>query len=33
VVEIGQALLGEGRPLIAAAGYLDLLESVDPRSH
>jgi protein-tyrosine-phosphatase len=33
VVEIGQALLGEGRPLIAASGYLDLLESVDPRSH
>jgi protein-tyrosine-phosphatase len=33
VLEIRQALFGEGRPLIAASGYLDLLESVDPRSH
>jgi protein-tyrosine-phosphatase len=33
VAEIRQALLGEGRSLIAASGYLDLLESVNPRSH
>lgn len=33
VVEIRQALLGGGRPLTPASDYLDLLESVDPRSH
>jgi hypothetical protein len=33
VLQIRQAWLGEGRPLIAAAGSLDLLQSVDPRSH
>ena len=33
VLQIQQALLGAGRPLIAAAGYLDLLQSVDLRSH
>ena len=33
VRQIREALLGHGRPLIAAAGYLDLLESVDPRGH
>lgn len=33
VLQIREALLGGGRPLIAAAGYLDLLESVDPRGH
>ena len=33
VLQIREALLGGGRPLVAAAGYLDLLESVDPRRH
>jgi hypothetical protein len=32
-LEIGQALLGHGRPLIAASRYLHLLESVDPLAH
>jgi protein-tyrosine-phosphatase len=33
VLQINQALLGVGRPLIAAADYLDLLDAVDPRGH
>jgi protein-tyrosine-phosphatase len=33
VLQIREALLGGGRPLIAAASYLDLLGSVDPRGH
>jgi protein-tyrosine-phosphatase len=33
VLQIREALLGGGRRMIAAAGYLDLLESVDPRGH
>jgi protein-tyrosine-phosphatase len=32
-LEIRDALLGRGRPLIAAASYLHLLESVDPMAH
>jgi hypothetical protein len=32
-LQIRQALLGRGRPLIPAACYLDLLESVDPTGH
>lgn len=32
-MQIRAALLGYGRPLIAAADYLDLLEPVDPMSH
>jgi protein-tyrosine-phosphatase len=33
VRQIREALLRRGRPLIAAATYLDLLESVDPTGH
>ena len=33
VLQVHQALLGRGRPLIAAVTYRDLLESVDPMSH
>lgn len=33
VLQIREALQGDGRPLTAAAGYLDLLEFVDPMSH
>lgn len=33
VLQIREALLGQDRPLIAAASYLDLLESVDPMGH
>ena len=33
VLQIHQALLGPGRPLVAAVTYLDLLESVDPMGH
>ncbi len=32
-LQIRDALLGHGRPLIAAARYLDLLASVDPMAH
>jgi len=32
-LQIRQALLGRGRPLIPAARYLNLLESVDPMDH
>jgi protein-tyrosine-phosphatase len=32
-LQIREALCGAGRPLVAAAGYLQLLESVDPMSH
>jgi hypothetical protein len=31
--QIRKALLGRGRPLIAAVSYLNLLGSVDPRGH
>jgi protein-tyrosine-phosphatase len=31
--QIRGALVGRGRPLIAAASYLDLLEPIDPLSH
>lgn len=33
VLQIHDALLGGGRPLIAAAADLDLLDSIDPRGH
>jgi len=33
VLQIHQALLGRGRPLIAAVTYRSLLESVDPMGH
>ncbi len=33
VLQVRRALLGEGPPLVPAADYLDLLESVDPRGH
>lgn len=33
VWQIRLTLLGEGRPLIPAAQYLELLQAVDPRSH
>lgn len=33
VVQISQALLAVGRPLIPAACYLDLLDIVDPHGH
>jgi protein-tyrosine-phosphatase len=33
VLQLRRALRREGPPLIAAADYLDLLESVDPRGH
>jgi protein-tyrosine-phosphatase len=33
VLQIRDALLGRGRPMIAAASYLNLLESVDPMGH
>jgi protein-tyrosine-phosphatase len=32
-LQIRQSLLGHGRPLVAAAGYLNLLGGVDPYSH
>ena len=32
-VQIREALRGRGRPLVPAAGYLELLESVDPMGH
>jgi len=32
-LQIREALLGGGRPLIAASSYVDVLESVDPLSH
>ena len=31
--QIRQSLLGHGRPLVAAASYLNLLEAVDPSGH
>jgi hypothetical protein len=33
VLQIRDALLGHGLPLIAAASYVDQLESVDPMGH
>ena len=33
VVQVRLALLSEGKPMIPAADYLDLVKSVDPRSH
>lgn len=33
VRQIRSALLGDGQPMIPAAEYLDLLQSLDPRSH
>lgn len=33
VVEINEALNGRGRPLVAAASYMDILAGVDPKSH
>jgi protein-tyrosine-phosphatase len=33
VIEIDEALKGRGRPLVAADSYLDVLASVDPKSH
>ncbi len=33
VLQIRLALLGDGRPLVPASEYLDLLQSVDPRGH
>lgn len=33
VLQIHEALLGRGRPLIAASSYLNLLEFVDPMGH
>ena len=32
-LQIRDALLGRGRPLVSAASYLHLLESVDPVGH
>jgi len=32
-LQIRQSLLGHGRPLVAAASYLNLLEAVDPSGH
>lgn len=32
-LQIRQSLLGHGRPLVAAASYLNLLEAVDPYGH
>ena len=32
-LQIREALLGGGRPLIAASSYLDVLESVDPMGY
>lgn len=32
-LQIREALLGQGRPLVAAAGYLDLLKTVHPMGH
>ena len=33
VAQIDEALHGRGWPLVPAAGYLDLLAAVDPKSH
>lgn len=33
VAQINDALHGRGRPLVSAAGYLDLLAGVDPQAH
>jgi Low molecular weight phosphotyrosine protein phosphatase len=33
VAQIDEALHGRGRPLVPAAGYLDLLAEVDPKDH
>jgi protein-tyrosine-phosphatase len=33
VFQIDEALRGRGRPLVAAAAYLDLLADVDPKGH
>jgi protein-tyrosine-phosphatase len=32
-LQIRKSLLGRGRPLVAASGYLNLLETVDPYGH